>query len=80
MVKNAIIALLAAIMISGFDCCAYCRGAMLLGMFAAFLVLVCYIEEQYLKECARRRRMRRLKRRIAMLTTAGNGGTHEREI
>ena len=45
MVKNAIIALLASIMIASHDACAYCRGTMILGMFAVCFIVVSFIEE-----------------------------------
>ena len=62
MLKNVIISLLAAIMIASHDACTYCRGAMILGMFAACFVLVSVIEDQYEQWCARRNRLKRTRR------------------
>ena len=60
MLKNVIISLLVAIMIASNDACAYCRGAMILGMFAVCFLMVSGIEDMYEKYCIRRNRRKRL--------------------
>lgn len=60
MFKNVIISLLASIMIASHDACTYCRGAMLIGMFAVCFVLVSIIEDRYEQYCIRRNRRNRL--------------------
>lgn len=67
MFKNVIISLLASIMIASHDACAYCRGAMLIGMFAVCFVLVSIIEDRYEQYCIRINRRKRLSRRLQNL-------------
>lgn len=62
MLKNVIISLLASIMIASHDACTYCRGAMLLGMFAVCFIVVSFIEDRYEQHCIRINRRNRLLR------------------
>lgn len=64
MLKNVIISLLASIMIASHDACTYCRGAMILGMFAACFILVSIIEDRYEQHCIRINRGKREQRAI----------------
>ena len=67
MFKNVIISLLASIMIASHDACAYCRGAMLIGMFAVCFVLVSIIEDRYEQYCIRINRRKRVMRTVRRL-------------
>jgi len=67
MLKNVIISLLGAIMIASHDACAYCRGAMLIGMFAACFVVVSIIEDRYEQYCIRTNRRKRVMRTVRRL-------------
>ena len=68
MVKNAIIALLAAVIISSADCCAYCWQGMLIGMWTVFFLITSGIEEIYEKLHACLFKRRRLQKRVMDLT------------
>lgn len=67
MFKNVIISLLASIMIASHDACTYCRGAMLIGMFAVCFVLVSIIEDRYEQYCIRINKIKREQREIRRL-------------
>lgn len=67
MFKNVIISLLAAIMIASNDACAYCRGAMILGVFAVCFLVVCFIEDRYEQRCIRINRRKRVMRTVRNL-------------
>lgn len=67
MFKNVIISMLASIMIASHDACTYCRGAMFVGMFAFFFVLVSIIENRYEQYCIRLNRRKRALRTIRRL-------------
>lgn len=67
MFKNTIISLLVAVMIASHDACTYCRGAMLLGMFAVCFVVVSLIEDRYEQRCIRINRRKRVMRTVKRL-------------
>lgn len=68
MVKNAIIALLAAVIISSADCCAYCWPGMLIGMWTVFFMAALGIENVYDRIHACLFKRRRLQKRVMDLT------------
>ena len=67
MLKNVIISILAAIMIASHDACAYCRGAMFLGVFAVCFIVVSIIEDRYEQYCIRSNRRKRVIRTVRRL-------------
>ncbi len=68
MVKNAVIALLAAVIVASADCCAYCWQGMLIGTWTIFFMATLWMESVYDKMHARMFKRRRLQKKIEDLT------------
>lgn len=68
MIKNAVIALLAAVIVASADCCAYCWQGMLIGTWTIFFIVTLWIESMYDKLHARMFKRSRLQKRSTDLT------------